>query len=392
MIPYGQHCITKDDIEAVVCVLRDQALTQGTQVPAFEKLISEKVQAKRAVATNSATSALHIACLAVGLGPGDVAWTSPITFVASANCALYCGAQIDFVDIERDTGLMDMRKLREKLEIAALTGGLPKVVIPVHLAGASCDMEELGRLSSHYGFTVIEDASHAIGGKYKGSPVGNCRYSSISVFSFHPVKIITTGEGGLATTNDDDLWRKMVDLRSHGIIKDRDRLEERPKGPWTYEQQLLGFNYRMTDIAAAIGASQAKRLEEIVDKRNEILQNYERMLDGVPLKLLKISHAVRSSVHLAVIQLERSNPSMHRSLFCTLLEHGIGTQLHYSPVHLNPYYKRLGFKAADFPTAEGYAQRALSIPIYPELTFAEQEYVISTIKKWAMDNWHMQSA
>ena len=380
-IPYGRQTITEADINAVVEVLRSPFLTQGPAVQAFEQAVADKVDVFHGVAVNSATSALHIACLALELGPGDRLWTSPITFVASANCGLYCGASVDFVDIDPATGLMSVAALQAKLEQASLDGTLPKVVVPVHLTGSSCDMAAIGALAERYGFAVLEDASHAIGGRYCGEPVGNCRYSAITVFSFHPVKIITTGEGGMATSNDPLLAQRMIELRSHGIVRDVDRFEQPVAGPWGYEQQQLGFNYRMTDIQAALGSSQIRRLEEIVAERNLQLQRYRELLADLPVHVLDVPEGVLSSVHLAVICLQRVTAEQHRQVFEWLRAAGIGVQLHYSPVHLQPYYRALGFAEGQFPEAESYARRAISLPLFPALSELEQDRVMQALVK-----------
>ena len=374
-IPYGRQTITAADIAAVEGVLCSPFLTQGPAVPAFEQAVAAKLGAQHAVAVNSATSALHIACLALGLGPGDRLWTSPTTFVASANCGRYCGADIDFVDIDPATGLMSVAALALKLEQAACDGHLPKVLVPVHLAGTSCDLAGISELASRYGVNVIEDASHAIGGSYRGGPVGNCRYSAITVFSFHPVKIITTGEGGLATTNDPILALQMAELRSHGIVRELERFERPPAGPWVYEQQDLGFNYRMTDLQAALGLSQLQRLESIVAERNRLMAVYRVLLEPLPVRLLEIPDEVCSALHLAVIRLDDPDPAFHRRVFEGLRAAQIGVQLHYTPVHLQPYYRRLGFVDGDFPEAEAYASSAISLPLYPGLREQEQERV-----------------
>ena len=378
-LPYGRQTITEADIAAVVEVLRSTFLTQGPAVPAFEQAVAAKVGARHGVAVNSATSALHIACLALGLGPSDRLWTSPITFVASANCGRSCGAEVDFVDIEPATGLMSIEALTFKLEQAERNGTLPKVVVPVHLAGSSCHMAAIGALAERYGFAVLEDASHAIGGRYQGKLVGNCRFSAITVFSFHPVKIITTGEGGLATTNDPELAQRMAELRSHGIVRDAERFERQAAGPWAYEQQQLGYNYRLTDIQAALGLSQLQRLYEIVYERNRQLQCYRELLVDLPLQLLEVPEAVVSSVHLAVIRLQKTTASLHRSVFEGLRAAGIGVQLHYSPVHLHPYYRHMGFAEGQFPQAEAYATSAISLPLYPGLQVDDQHRVANTL-------------
>ncbi len=378
-IPYGRQTINEADIAAVEAVLRGPYLTQGQSVPSFEMAVATRVEARHAVAVNSATSALHLACLALGLGPKDWLWTTPITFVASANCGRYCGAQVDFVDIDPETGLMSVEALQQKLELASEAGTLPKILVPVHLCGTSCDMASIGALAKRYGVAVLEDASHAIGGYYKGEPVGNCRYSAISVFSFHPVKIITTGEGGLATTNDPQLAQRMADLRSHGITKDTARFEGPAPGPWSYEQQWLGFNYRLTDLQAALGLSQLERLEPLVAERQRLLEVYRQKLAPLPVRLLEIPADVRSALHLAVIRLDNPDPEHHRHVFEGLRAAGIGVQLHYTPVHLQPYYRRLGFAKGDFPEAEGYAGNAITLPLYPGLTDQEQERVSTAL-------------
>lgn len=374
-LPYGRQSITETDIAAVVEVLRSPFLTQGPAVPAFEQAVAARVGARCAVAVNSATSALHIACLALGLGPGDRLWTSPITFVASANCGRYCGAEVDFVDIDPATALMSTAALAAKLEQAERQGSLPKVVVPVHLTGSSCDMAAIGALAERYGFAVLEDASHAIGGRYRDEPVGNCRHSAITVFSFHPVKIITTGEGGLATTNNPLLVRQMAELRSHGIVREAERFERPAAGPWVYEQQQLGFNYRITDIQAALGMSQLQRLEVIVAERNRQLKRYRELLAELPIQLLEVPKDVLSSVHLAVIRLQQATAEQHIQVFKGLRNAGIGVQLHYSPVHLQPYYRHMWFKEGDFPGAEAYASSAISLPLFPGLSAADQQRV-----------------
>ena len=379
ILPYGRQTITEDDIQAVKEVLTSSFLTQGPIVPKFEQEVSSKVKAQFGIAVNSATSALHIACLALGLGPGDRLWTSPITFVASANCGRYCGAEVDFVDIDRETGLMSTAALSAKLRQAERTGTLPKVVVPVHLAGSSCDMAAIGEMAERYGFAVLEDASHAIGGRYQDNPVGNCRFSSITVFSFHPVKIITTGEGGLATTNDPGLAQRMQELRSHGITKDEKRFEKPAPGPWYYEQQDLGFNYRITDIQASLGLSQLERLDRIVNERNKQFNYYRELLSELPVQMLTVPKEVLSSVHLAVIRLEDKDKNLHRRVFEGFRASGIGVQLHYAPVHLQPYYRKLGFQEGNHPEAEAYAASAISLPLFPGLQSSEQQRVVNTL-------------
>lgn len=380
-LPYGRQTITESDRLAVEQVLCSSFLTQGPVVPAFEQAVASKVTAAHGVAVNSATSALHIACLSLGLGPKDQLWTSPITFVASANCARYCGADVDFVDIDPNTGLMSVEALTKKLEYAQKFGVLPKVVVPVHLAGSSCDMSAIGLLAERYGFSVLEDASHAIGGRYIDNPVGNCRYSDITVFSFHAVKIVTSGEGGIATTNSSNLAQLMSDLRSHGITKDPSKFTQKSRGPWFYEQQALGFNYRMTDIQAALGLSQLQRLDQIVQERNLQYSFYKNLLVNLPVRLLEMPKDVFSSVHLAVIRLNNASSSQHRSVFEFLRLANIGVQLHYSPVHLQPYYRDLGFYEGQFPIAEAYAESAMSLPLFPGLTEDQQCSVVQTLEQ-----------
>ena len=378
-IPYGRQTISEADVAAVQAVLLSPYLTQGPAVLAFEKAVASRVLAQHGVAVNSATSALHLANLAVGLSPGDRLWTTPITFVASANCGRYCGAEVDFVDIDPATALMSVEALELKLTQAARTGRLPKVLVPVHLCGSSCNMTAIADLASQYNVTIVEDASHAIGGQYRGEPVGNCRYSAVTVFSFHPVKIITTAEGGLATTNDPKIAQRMEDLRSHGITKDETRFEQPAQGPWTYEQQELGYNYRMTDIQAALGLSQLAKLGSVVKERQRLLSAYQERLISLPVSLLEIPEDVSSALHLAVIRLHNTDPAHHRRVFEGLRKAGIGVQLHYSPVHLQPYYRRQGFKAGDFPAAEKYSRNAITLPLYPGLTEKDLDRVVGTL-------------
>ena len=375
-LPYGRQQITKADIASVISVLKSDFLTQGPIIPKFEKKISEIVNVEFSLAVTNATSALHLACLSLGLKKGDIVWTSPNTFVASANCARYCGADIDFVDIDINTGLMDMNELSKKLEIANLKNKLPKIIIPVHFAGSSCDMKALYKLSREYDFSIIEDASHALGGSYEDKAVGSCTYSDFAVFSFHPVKIITTGEGGVLCTNNKKLARKASQLRSHGIEKDKNLFENEFYGLWSYEQQSLGFNYRMNDIQAALGLSQLERLEDIVYERNNQLRFYNNQLRGLPIKMLDIPEGVKSSVHLGVVLLQDFSDNDHKEIFSHLRNRGIGVQLHYWPVHLNPYYRKMGFKENDFLNAELYSKRAFSLPLFPGLKIKDQERVI----------------
>ncbi|WP_233880384.1 UDP-4-amino-4,6-dideoxy-N-acetyl-beta-L-altrosamine transaminase [Paraburkholderia flagellata] len=381
MIPYGRQHITQKDIDAVTAVLTSDFLTQGPMVPRFEALVAAKVGARHARAVNSATSALHIACLALGVGAGDRVWTSPVTFVASSNCALYCGAQVDFVDIDPRTFNLDPAKLKEKLERARATGTLPKVVIPVHLCGQSCNMAAIHALSREYGFRVIEDASHAIGGKYQGHYIGDGRYADITVFSFHPVKIVTTAEGGIAITNDDALAERLSLLRSHGITRDPQHMTQPSDGPWYYQQIALGYNYRMTDLQAALGISQMERLDEYVTRRHEIAQRYDVLLADLPVTTPWQAPDVYSAWHLYVVRLQTVRiPVTHVQVFTRLREAGIGVNLHYIPVHTQPYYQALGFKQGDFPEAERYYPEAISLPMYPTLTDAEQDYVVEALR------------
>jgi UDP-4-amino-4,6-dideoxy-N-acetyl-beta-L-altrosamine transaminase len=380
MIPYGRQEITQADIDAVVGVLQSDFLTQGPQVPLFENTVAEHVGARHALAVNSATSALHIACLALGLGPGDWLWTTPITFVASANCGLYCGAQVDFVDIDPRTYNLCPQALERKLVAAQAAGRLPKVVVAVHLCGQPCDMAAIHALGQRYGFKIIEDASHAIGGKYKGEFIGNGRYSDITVFSFHPVKIITTAEGGMALTNDPELANKMALLRSHGITRDAAQMTHAPDGPWYYQQVDLGFNYRMTELQAALGVSQMARLDDYVASRHALAARYDTLLADLPITRPWQHPDSYSGLHLYVIrlQLERIGKT-HRQVFDSLREQGIGVNLHYIPVHTQPYYQQMGFKAVDFPEAERYYAEAISLPMFQTMSEAQQDQVIAAL-------------
>lgn len=381
MIPYGRQEITQTDIDAVVAVLQSDFLTQGPLVPRFEQTVCEYMGVNNALAVNSATSALHIACLALGLGSGDWLWTSPITFVASANCALYCGAQVDFVDIDPQTYNLCPVALEHKLRKAKIEGRLPKVVVPVHLCGQPCNMEPIHALAQEYGFKIIEDASHAIGGKYKGEFIGNCCYSDITIFSFHPVKIITTAEGGMAVTNSGELAHKMALLRSHGITRDPKYMTGELDGPWYYEQIDLGFNYRMTELQAALGISQMSRLREYVSRRHELANRYDRLLSGLPLTTPWQHPDSFSGLHLYVIRLHLHKISKtHRQVFEALRDHGIGVNLHYIPVHTQPYYLRMGFKKGDFPNAEQYYDEVISLPMYQSLTNNQQDQVVAALK------------
>jgi UDP-4-amino-4,6-dideoxy-N-acetyl-beta-L-altrosamine transaminase len=381
-IPYGRQDINQEDIDAVVAVLQSDYLTQGPVVPKFEEAVAAYCQAKHAVAVNSATSALHIACLALGLGPGDWFWTSPITFVASANCGLYCGAQVDFVDIDPRTYNLCPQALACKLEQAEREGKLPKVVVPVHLCGQPCDMQAIHALSLRYGFKIVEDASHAIGGKYQGEPIGNCCYADITVFSFHPVKIITTAEGGMALTNNAVLANKMALLRSHGITRDLAQMTHASDGPWYYQQIELGFNYRMTELQAALGVSQMERLDQYVDRRHQLAIRYDNLLAALPVTRPWQHPDSYSGLHLYVIRLRLEKISRsHREVFDSLRELGIGVNLHYIPVHTQPYYARMGFKQGDYPQAENYYREAISLPMYARLNEAQQDVVFSALNE-----------
>lgn len=380
-IPYGRQTISEEDVRAVVDVLRSDFLTQGPAVPAFEAAVAAYCGAAHGVAVNSATSALHLACLALGVGPGDLVWTSPITFVASANCARYCGADVDFVDVDPVTWNLSVSALARKLEAARARGRLPKVVIPVHLAGAPCDMEQIAALGRRYGFRVIEDASHAVGARYQGVPVGRCNHSDVTVFSFHPVKIITTGEGGLALTNDASLARRMGLLRSHGVTRDPGEMTGPSDGGWYYQQVALGFNYRMTDLQAALGRSQLSRLDAWVDARHRIADRYDQLLEELPLETPHRPPGARSAFHLYVVLVRHGARASRRQVFDHLRAHGVGANVHYIPVHLQPDYRRLGFEAGAFPEAEAYYARALSLPMYPALTTAQQDRVVALLRE-----------
>ncbi|MDN5873137.1 MAG: UDP-4-amino-4,6-dideoxy-N-acetyl-beta-L-altrosamine transaminase [Sinobacteraceae bacterium] len=382
MIPYGRQDITQADIDAVVEVLRSDFLTQGPRAPEFEQTVANKVGARHALAMNSATSALHIACLALGLGQGDWLWTTPITFVASANCALYCGAQVDFVDIDPRTYNLSPEALATKLQQAERDGRLPKVLVAVHLCGQPCDMVAIHALAQRYGVKVIEDASHAIGGKYQGEYIGNGRYSDITIFSFHPVKIITTAEGGLALTNDAGLAEKMALLRSHGITRDAALMTHEPDGPWYYQQLALGFNYRMTELQAALGTSQMTRLDDYVARRHQLARRYDQLLADLPVTLPWQHPEGYSGLHLYVIRLQLDKiDKARRAVFEALREQGIGVNVHYIPVHTQPYYQAMGFKEGDFPEAEQYYREAISLPLFATLTEADQDQVVAALRQ-----------
>lgn len=382
VIPYGRQDISEDDIDAVVEVLHSDFLTQGPVVPRFEQAVADYCGARHAVAVNSATSALHIACLAIGLKPGDRLWTSPITFVASANCALYCGADVDFVDIDPHTYNLCPKALERKLVVAEREGRLPKVVVPVHLCGQSCDMASIHALAQRYGFHIIEDASHAIGGRYKNNPVGDCRFSDITVFSFHPVKIVTSAEGGMAVTNDANLAHRMDLLRSHGITRDPALMTHQPDGPWYYQQIDLGYNYRMTELQGALGLSQMARIDKYVARRHEIRRRYDLVLGSLPVTAPKQHPDTYSALHLYVIRLQLNRiRRSHHDVFVALRDQGIGVNLHYIPVHTQPYYQRLGFVSGSFPEAEAYYAEAISLPMFPIMEEEQQNRVVEALKK-----------
>ena len=378
MIPYGKQDINQADIDAVINVLKSDYLTQGPKLPEFEQAISQYVGATYAVSVNSATSALHIACLALNVSQGDIVWTSPITFVASANCALYCDAKIDFVDIDSNTGNMCPIALAQKLKIAEKEGRLPKVVIPVHMAGHCCDMQAISKLLVPYDIKVIEDASHAIGGRYQQQPIGQGQFSDITVFSFHPVKIITTAEGGVATTNDPNLAERMRLFRSHGVTKSPDKMLRPNEGDWYYEQHQLGMNYRMADLNAALGLSQLARVDDFVAQRNQLAQEYQIRLSGLAIEHVSPLSDSYSARHLHIIRLD--DASKRRMIFDAMRTAGIQVHVHYFPVHLQPYYLNLGFKAGDFKHAEQFYEQILTLPLYPGLEITELEYICATLK------------
>jgi UDP-4-amino-4,6-dideoxy-N-acetyl-beta-L-altrosamine transaminase len=378
MIPYGRQMISDDDIEAVAAVLRSDFLTQGPVVQRFERAVADRVGAEHAVAVNSATSALHIACLALDLGPSDLLWTSPITFVASANCGRYCGADVHFVDIDPDTFNICPDALAIRLDEAAKAGRLPKIIVAVHMCGQSPNMVRISGLAQAHGVRLIEDASHSIGADYLGAPVGNCAYSDITVFSFHPVKIITTAEGGMAVTNDVDLAGRMERLRSHGITRDPDLMTHEVDGPWYYQQLELGWNYRMTEMQAALGISQMDQLDAFIARRRALAAGYDAALVGMPLRLPGRQVGAVSSWHLYIVRLE--DQTRHRTVFEGLSAAGIGVNLHYIPIHLQPYYRAFGHGLGDFPVSEDYYSRAISIPLHAGLTDEEQEQVVAALK------------
>lgn len=379
MIPYGKQSINQSDIDSVVEVLQSDFLTQGPKVPEFESCVARYCGSEFGIAVNSATSALHLSCLALGVGEGDLVWTSATSFVASANCARYCGAKVDFLDIDLETLNIDIPLFREKLLVSKNNNSIPKVVIVVHMAGQPCDMKSIFDLSKEFGFKIIEDASHAIGSAYNGKKTGSCCYSDITVFSFHPVKVITTAEGGLALTNDESIAKKIQLLRSHGVTRDESLFEYENRGSWYYEQIELGFNYRMTDIQAALGVEQMNRLDHFVQIRNSIAGEYNNRLAELPLILPQVSVECFSSFHLYIIQLR--NQSEHGKIFESLREHGVGVNLHYTPIYLQPYYQNFGFRSGYCPNSETYASRAISLPMHPGLTEEDISLVVNTIEK-----------
>ncbi len=381
IIPYGKQDINDEDINNVINVLKSDWLTQGPKVPEFEKTISQFCQADYAIATNSATSALHIACLALEIGKGDSVWTSPVSFVASSNCALYCGANIDFVDVDLSTGNISTDALAKKITLAKISNTLPKAIIVVHLAGQSCDMYAIKALVNEYNIAIIEDASHAVGARYKEKPVGCCQFSDITIFSFHPVKIITSAEGGMALTNSATLAKKMRLLRSHGITSSQSEMDQTSHGPWYYQQIMLGYNYRMTDLQAALGLSQFHRLPEFVKQRNILAQNYDKAFKNSTLTCLKPKQGTYSAYHLYIVLLPTINKKEHKQVIEKLRERKICAHVHYIPIHLQPYYQHLGFNKGDFPIAEEYYSRAISLPLFPKLSENEQTYIIDTLLK-----------
>lgn len=384
MIPYGRQDVTPADIDAVVAVLRSDFLTQGPAVPRFEQAVASKTKAKHAIAVNSATSALHIACLALDLTPGEILWTVPNTFVASANCARYCGAQVDFVDIDPTTWNLSVAALTRKLIEAKRADRLPKIVVPVHFGGQPTEQEAIRALSEEYEFKIIEDASHSIGASRRGEPVGSCRWSDVTIFSFHPVKIVTSGEGGMVLTNDDLLAERLALYRSHGITRDptrfRDPLSRDDAPGWYYEQQALGFNYRMTDIHAAMGLSQLERLEAYVQRRNVLAQRYDRAFSDLPLRLPTVLPDNRSAFHLYVVRCTYDSPKSQRQIYDELRRLDIGVNLHYLPVHLQPYYRGLGFAEGQFPESESHGKHAITLPLFPSMSDATQDQVIRAVR------------
>lgn len=380
MIPYGKQSISEEDIEEVVSVLRSDFLTQGPKVLEFEDVVAKYCGAKYSVAVNSATSALHIACMALGLKPGDLLWTTPISFVASANCGLYCGAGVDFVDIDPNTANMCPKALEAKLIEAKKLSKLPSVIVAVHLAGQPCQMREIKRLSKEYGFSLIEDASHAIGGKYDCTIIGSCSYSDITIFSFHPVKVLTSAEGGMALTNSEELSNRMHLLRSHGVTRDENLMTKPAEGNWYYQQVGLGFNYRMSDLHAALGLSQMSRLDQFVEKRHALAKRYDDLLKNLPVYPIDNIQESYSGRHLYIIKIKLEEISVtRREIFDAMREKGIGVNVHYIPIHTQPFYEKLGFSSKDFPESEAYYQRALSLPLYPDLAEKDQDKVVKAL-------------
>ena len=382
MIPYGRQKISNQDVEAVVAVLRSDFLTQGPKVPEFEAALCKLTGAKHAVAMNSATSALHAACLALGLGPGDRLWTTPITFVASANCGIYCGATVDFVDIDTETFNLCTTSLEQKLIAAAKNNTLPKILIPVHFGGNPCNMTKIKQLSLTYGFRIIEDASHAIGAQHHRSKIGSGAYSDITIFSFHPVKIITSGEGGAALTNDHEIAGKLEALRSHGISRDPAVFKNDINEPWYYEQSTLGFNFRMNDIEAALGLSQLDSLESFSFRRRQIAKTYQERLAHLPVAEQLVCEQDESGWHLYVIRLLHLDSQQRNTLFRSMRTAGIGVNLHYIPVHLQPFYQDQGFKLGDLPRAESYFNQCITLPLHPSLLETEIEAIASNLERF----------
>ncbi len=380
-IPYGRQQIDDDDVDAVIATLRSDFLTQGPIVPRFEAEVAARCGAAHAVAGSNATAMLHVACVALGLGNGDVLWTVPNTFVASANCALYCGASVDFIDIDPNTWNVSVSALRDKLSRARRLGSLPKVVVPVDFGGQPVEIEEIAALAKEFGFRVLEDASHAIGASRHGNPTGNCAHADVTVFSFHPVKIVTTGEGGMALTADSNLARRMQLLRSHGITRDPSEMESPPAGDWYYEQIALGFNYRMTELQAALGLSQLRHLESFVARRNYLAERYKRALAHLPVRWQEILPGNRSAYHLFTIRLDGTRcRHPHREVFASMRAAGIGVNLHYMPVHLQPYFRRLGFAPGYCPEAERYGAEAITLPLFPAMTESEQDRIVAALE------------
>lgn len=380
MISYGRQTLSDDDLEAVINNLRTDLITQGPVIKDFENAISEYTQARYVTSTSHGTSALHLACLALGLQAADTVWTSPISFVASANCALYCGATIDFVDINASTLNIDIDLLEDKLKTSKTP---PKILIVVHMAGLPCEMQSIHELSRKYGFYIIEDAAHALGAQYLQKPVGSCEFSDLTIFSFHPVKSITTGEGGAVTTNRKALDLSLKKLRNHGLERDFSDSDEHRDEPWYYEQSCLGFNYRLTDFQAALGVSQLKKLDTFIEKRQSIFNYYQQHLNNLPLQLPVDDSA--SAFHLYIIQLKENSAIRRKALYHYLVKNGIKTNVHYIPIHLQPFYQKLGFRQGDFPVAERYYQRALTLPLFPELSINNCQQICQLIDQFFND-------